>query len=110
MIKHLKPKTEEEMNLFFQQLSPNEKLLEGCKQGFVNLVKDALKEGANEHKKTNDPVFSGGLSWAIIYNHAEIVKLLIDDGANLTWYSAYGKKEIKRLLKTLDDKASDAKN
>jgi hypothetical protein len=58
MIKHLKPKSEEEIRtaiLFqYQHLSPNEKLRIGIDDGLFCLIKDAIENGANQLIKKDE--------------------------------------------------------
>jgi hypothetical protein len=101
-IKHLKPKSEEEIRSCLKNLSPEEKLETGVKQSILWLVKDALTEGADVHAD-NDYALQCA-SW---YGHAEVVKVLLDAGANvhacddyaLRWASWYGHTEVVKLLK-----------
>lgn len=99
MIKHLKPRSEEEIITLFKNLSPNEKLKEGCAHKYIRLVESALREGADEHQKTGD-----SLIWAIVYENVEIVKLLVNANANTNVLSPFGLIYMNQLLK--NDKAS----
>ena len=100
-IKHLKPKSEQEIQSSMSNLSPEEKLRTGAQEGLVWLIKDAISEGADIHI-WND--------WALRYasdrGHAEVVKFLLNAGADvhanndaaLRWASDSGHVEVVKLL------------
>jgi len=100
-IKHLKPKSEEEIRSCLKNLSPKEKLETGAIQGLFWLVKDALDAGADVHA-SNDYA----LRWASYNGHLEVVKVLLDAGANvhagndsaLQWASGNGHLEVVKVL------------
>ena len=76
-IKHLKPRSEEEIKSNLKNLSPQEKLRTGTKEGILWLVKDALDNGVDVH--TSDDY---ALRVAAFDGQIELVKLLLDAGAN----------------------------
>ena len=79
-IKHLKPKSEEEIRSYLENLSPEEKLIEGVENNMPWLVKIAIDEGVNVNMKFG--VCSCALMNASIFGHTKIIKLLLDAGAN----------------------------
>ena len=101
-IKHLKPRSEEEIKSYYNNLTPDEKLLEGSRYGLLWLVKEALKEGADIHLDEDN-----ALCWASYYGYYEIVKILLNAGANihannsepLFWAQVYGNNKMVDLLK-----------
>jgi len=100
-IKHLTPRSEQELQTNMKNLPPQEKLKTGARQGITWLVKDAIAAGANVHTLDDR-----ALRWASYNGHAEVVKLLLDAGANvhaegdlaLRWASYYGNVEVVKLL------------
>jgi len=100
-IKHLKPKSEEEIRSCLKNLSPEEKLETGAIEGLFWLVKDALDAGANVHARDD-----WALRWASENGHVEVVKVLLDAGANvhaeddwaLRWASYNGHVEVVKVL------------
>ena len=72
-IKHLTPRSKEELKTIYSKLSPNDKLETGSKEGILWLVKDALAAGADVHAN-NDLA----LLWASGNGHVEVVKVLKD--------------------------------
>jgi len=76
-IKHLKPRSEEELKFAFKDMSPRDKLITGAKEGLIWLVQNALDAGADVHTD-NDTA----LRIASYNGYTEIVKLLLDAGAN----------------------------
>ena len=101
-IKHLTPRSEQELQTTMKNLSPKEKLDTGAEQGIIWLVKDAIAAGADVHAR-NDYALQN----ASYYGHAEMVKLLLNAGANvharddlaLWWASNNGHAEVVKLLK-----------
>lgn len=81
-IRHLlKPKSEDEIKKSIEKLNtltPTEILFKGAEFGFLDVVKDAFKQGANLHID-RDAV----LMVACSNGHADIVRFLIDAGCNL---------------------------
>jgi len=100
-IKHLSPKSEEEIRSSFKNLSPQEKLETGSEEGLLWLVKDALAAGADVHAR-NDYA----LRWASKNGHVEVVKVLLAVGADvharndyaLRWASQNGHVEMVKVL------------
>ena len=100
-IKHLKPKSEEEIRSCLKNLSPEEKLETGVKERLSWLVKDALDAGANVHTEDDD-----ALRLASHNGHVKVVKVLLDAGANvhadddaaLRWASYRHLEVVKTLL------------
>jgi hypothetical protein len=100
-IKHLKPRSEEEIKSCLKNLSPKEKLETGAEEGLLWLIKDALDTGADVHA-WND----WALRWASAKGHVEVVKVLLDAGANvharddeaLQWASYNGHVEVVKVL------------
>ena len=100
-IKHLKPRSEEEIKNYHKNLSSHEKLYIGVEEGLLWLIKDAKKEGEDIHY---------GYDWALKNacdcGYIDIVKFLIDEGADihdardyaLRHASYYGYIEIVKLL------------
>ena len=86
-IKHLKPRSEQEIRSSLKNLSPQEKLITGVEQGLAWLVKDALDAGADVY--AND---DGVLRWASYNGHTEVVKMLLDAGANVHAINEYALK------------------
>jgi len=121
-IKHLKPRSEEEIRSSLKNLSSEEKLKTGAEEGLLWLVKDALNKGADVHAY-NDYA----LRLASDKGHVEVVKMLLDAGANVhadndgalrlaSWSGhvevvkvlldagAYGHLEVVKLLKQYSKK------
>jgi hypothetical protein len=74
-IKHLTPKSEEELRKVLQNLPGREKIEEGCKQGFLWLVKDAVeRDKFNPSYGENSP-----LLWAAQRGYTNIVEYLLKD-------------------------------
>ena len=100
-IKHLTPRSEQELQATMKNLSPREKLQTGAQQGIVWLVKDAIAAGANVHAG-----YDYALRLASEYGHAEVVKVLLDARGNvhgrgdwaLQWASYKGHAEVVQLL------------
>jgi hypothetical protein len=80
-IKHLKPRTKKEVDAYYKSLTPNQKLSEGSKIGDIQLVKTALKEGVYINSNEGDALF-----YAALHRHVDIVKLLLDNGADVNAY------------------------
>jgi hypothetical protein len=77
-IKHLKPRSEEEIENYFRSLSPPAKLIEGSTDNNLKLIKRAVKEGADIHWH-NDFTLQNA-AW---YGHYNIVKFLLNAGADV---------------------------
>ena len=100
-IKHLSPKSEEEIRSSFKNLSPQEKLETGSEEGLLWLVKDALAAGADVHAEDDY-----ALRWASKNGHVEVVKVLLAVGADvharddyaLQWASKNGHVEVVKVL------------
>jgi len=88
-IKHLTPRSEQELQAIFNNLSPEEKFKTGIEQGIVWLVKDAIAAGANVHAG-ND----WALRYACLHGHAKVVQILLDAGADVHIWNDWA-----RLLK-----------
>ena len=82
-------------------LNPSQRLLYGAKRGYNEIVKAALKNGADIHANNDN-----ALRWAALYGHTETVKLLLDrwadihafDDAALRLASYYGNTETVKVL------------
>jgi hypothetical protein len=72
-IKHLTPKSEEELRFSLQNLDGDEKLRDGCEYGLLWLVKDAIE---GDKIKLSD---SSSLLWASQHGHKDIVEYLLKD-------------------------------
>ena len=79
-------------------------LFESSRRGELNLVKEAIKRGANIHAANES-----ALRWASRKGHLEIVKYLVENGANvhtnddeaLIWANMHGHYEVVKYLKSL---------
>lgn len=71
------PKSEEEILKSVDKLKPNEKLLLGCQQGILWLVKDAIKQGANYNHYLP-------ISQASKEGHIDIVEYLLNKGVDIS--------------------------
>jgi len=101
-IRHLPGRTEEELKAILKGTSPFEKIKEGAKQNIVWLIEEALEEGANEF------AIDEALLWAAFRGNNEIVKLLLDSGADIHYQKDHALywavrcenfKTVKLLLK-----------
>lgn len=100
-IKHLVPKTAEEIKSLFKNLLPDEKLEVGAEEGITWLVQEALDEVVDIHADDDH-----ALRCASEYGHVEVVKILLDAGADihakydyaLRWASLKGHTEIVKIL------------
>jgi len=84
MIKHLSPKTEKEVRKSIKHTEPKEKFLEGCENGFLWVIKDALKEVPDLIKYASE-----GIAWAALNNHLEIIEFLSQYPINDMFYTKY---------------------
>ncbi len=73
----MKPKSEEDIRKSFEG-SPNSKLFWGVRHNLLWLVKDALKEGADIHDRSDI-----ALKLAIDNKNIEIVELLLQNNADI---------------------------
>jgi len=107
-IKHLTPRSEEELQAIFKNLSPEEKFKTGIEQGITWIVKDAIAAGAtNIHYGDDWP-----LKNACDNGYYEITKLLIDNGANVHHFSDYALRHASfhgyyKIVKLLLDAGAD---
>ena len=121
MIKHLTPKSEEELKSAFESMDRQEKLKEGVEKNMLWLVKNAIETGADVHIRS-DYV----LRYACCFGLIDIIKVLLDAGADRwamhpvenrdSFYWASFKKTGKDIKKTIrvlktykNDKTSDSK-
>jgi len=100
MIKHLPGRTEQELQAIIKNMSLKKKLETGVRQGITWLVRDAIAAGAKVHRDDD-----WALRSASRYGYTEIVKLLLDAGAEayqITWAlqnaSWYGHIEVVKML------------
>ena len=77
MIKHLTPKSKEELKVSIESLSIDDKLVFGAESKNLELIKYALSHGADIHYECDL-----ALRWAVYQNDYPITKLLLDAGAN----------------------------
>ena len=84
-------------------MNQNEKLINACKAGDLNLVKSLVQSGANIHAQDN-----AALRWAAGKGHLDVVKHLVEQGADihalddddaLCWAAENGHLEIVNYLK-----------
>ena len=106
---YLKPKSEEEINKSIEIVNKNVKekdlpmanMITGCENGLISLVQNAIDNGVDIHFK--DEIF---LQMACYNNHIDIVKLLLDLGADPDVSDGYpyqisvarGSREVALLL------------
>jgi ankyrin repeat protein len=103
------PKSEEDIKLAISKLTPTDKLIIGCREGRLDMVKEAINEGADTHIGHDTPfiwackrvfidivkyllkhvegidintVGSSPLRYACERGHMEVVKLLLECGAD----------------------------
>ena len=101
MIKHLTPRSKEEITSYYKQYSSEDKLFIGCKIDSILLVKEALKYDVNIHKYDD-----WGLCLSSANGYLEIVKILLKNGANvhanddesIRYASGNGHIEIVKIL------------
>ena len=91
MIKHLTPKTEEEIQVSLKNLSLREALEIGIEQNILWLVKDILAKGININEKWDRQTSDINGKWyyqtsalriAVLNRNMEMVKLLLENGAD----------------------------
>ena len=70
----LKPKSEEEIENVLKNLTPNQKILRGCEENYLWLVKRGIEEGGNPSFAQNICIWN-----AVIDQNAELIKLLLSD-------------------------------
>jgi hypothetical protein len=100
MIKHLKPKSKEEIQEYVRNLPPQEKLNEGVKNNFIDLIKEALEEDPTLRKASGFSAIDNQLIWAIIYKFPEVIKILVEAGAKPhNSLSELGLSELNKVLK-----------
>ena len=96
------PKSEEDIKIALSKLDPNAKLIVGCRDGFLWVVKEALAEGADIRVGHNTPFI-----WACRRGYVDIVKFLLDkeeteinatNGSPLKYACQGGHIEIIKLL------------
>ena len=86
-IKHLKPRSEEEIRSYYKHLyknlSPLEKLYHGIMNNLLFLVEDAIEEDVDIHDVDNNNREEWPLRLSAYYNKFEIFGLLIKHGADI---------------------------
>ena len=112
-IKHLTGRSKEEIN----KLPPREKLIEGSKRGYIDLVQQSIEEGVNLKILGNV-----ALQYAANNKHYDIVNLLIDNGADIhkaiSWakihlqsnvniLKQFIKKDVNESIKHLSPRSED---
>ena len=123
-IKHLSPKSEEEIIDSFKNMEPQEKLKTGILNNFPELVEEAIKDGVDVNQRiitTPESIYNGvidntPLGLAMSYALSPIVKILLDAGAKITPdiydTAKFYAKEIKmfdnnEILRLINDKKYD---
>jgi ankyrin repeat protein len=69
------------LRTFLLQVCPS--LLEAAKSGDVNIAKVLFKCSRNDTCNDNDQYGSTPLTYAAIYGHVEVVRMLLEEGANI---------------------------
>ena len=110
MIKHLTPKSLEEITEHINDMSAREKqclLFDAIYKGNIKEIKIYTKY-VNRNARM-DISFSP-LDWALNWKQTEAVKCLIELGVNTSELTEFGKKMLEDILKEANDKTSDTKN
>ena len=132
-IKHLSPKTEEELRASSKNMTPYEMLKFACEEGLVWMAEEAIKKGADPAINNNHPLLwacqngqykiiqylltfpkvdpsdleSVSLRSAVYYRHIGIVKLLLKDGrhieGNLIGYDEYMNLVLDEVEESKDE-------
>lgn len=74
----------------------NDKLIEACKAGSLTLVKRLVEAGADIHAWNDWPLYA-----AIVHEHLEVIKYLVENGAEVV-IPRNGSTEIIKYLKSLE--------
>ena len=99
--KYLKPKSEEDIKNALKKLTPNEKILRGCENNYMWLVKMGIDEGG-------DPSFDGNnCIWLTLMDgdYINIIKLLLDDDRVLT--KAVKSGDIDHFIEVVNNELKD---
>jgi ankyrin repeat protein len=89
----MKPKSEKELIELYGKLTPEEELLKGTINYLPWVVKHALERGANPNEKYSKGVTV--LMYAITENDIEMMKILLDYGADPTIENQYGMTALR---------------
>ena len=81
MIKHLTPKSDEDIMKYLKSLDPYQRLLEAVKNDLPLLVEEILDNEACMKMYINDSLFiQESFVWAIVRKNKEIVTLFLEKG------------------------------
>ena len=82
----LKPRPEEEVLQQIKNRAPNEVLVDAARVGAVKIVRWALEHGADVHGNVHADG-DKALRIAVLYGHIEVVKVLLEAGADVHAYN-----------------------
>jgi hypothetical protein len=104
-------KSEDDIKILFKKLTPNQKLVRAAEYGILWALKEAIEEGANIDYNNGS-----ALRLACLKKQIEIIKILIDNGANINkWKTVLinfakeqGNNEVVELLKQYMNKTNES--